>query len=81
MPDFDADYVHWRKRFAVPDNPDDGFCKIKEILDKNGISSDTYLNKFAKNDIKIEFKPVEFKQEQNGHAIFHTNDKVFVKVT
>lgn len=69
MPDFDTEYVHWRKRFDVPKQLDEKDVKIEDLFAEKNVSKDEYVKKFLEvetreyipknNDIKPEFKEGE----------------------
>jgi len=69
-PDFDAEFVHWRKQFQIANFADDGFCKINEIYTKKGIDPNAYFNQFLKCDSE--------NTTDEGFK-FATGDTVFVK--
>ena len=69
MPDFDTEYVHWRKRFDVPKALDEKEVKIEDLFAEKNVSKDEYVKKFLEvetreyipknNEIKPEFKEGE----------------------
>ena len=81
MPDFDTEYVHWRKRFDVPKQLDEKDVKIEDLFAEKNVSKDEYVKKFLEvetreyipknNDIKPEFK--------EGERVY-AKVKVYVKI-
>ena len=69
MPDFDTEYVHWRKRFDVPKQLDERDVKIEDLFAEKNVSKDEYVKKFLEvetreyipknNEIKPKFKEGE----------------------
>ena len=76
MPDFDNEYVHWRKRFDVPKQIDEREVQIEDVFLEKKVCKDEYVQKFLDAETR-EYSPINDDTE----PAFKEGERVFAKVT